>query len=580
MSNIYFQPTSSTARLIAAKQQKKAAQQNGDDIITGIYAKHKRPKSCKYDTYRRRSRTSIVEENLFGEPLKNKLMSRSRSMETISQEPDYVDRGYLADDGQNPPLAQPTLFTKRSTLEQQQRSRKRNAQSNRRTERPRTALATMRPVGSSKSLMNDPEFEKRCSAQGEDPGVVRVVTRDLVRSLIVPQDNSDQRPKPLVLSRRDFEKILKASQVITAEERAKIRRQQEEEREAALKASEQRKADFDTAADFHMRPTETELDKENLLRNHHVIERAQHLKLEQEPEVKKLNEMIIQAKCHAIRDIQLDEKEKRLQEMAEADRAIEETIEEERKQAEEMAAARASKIVDFNKDYREGLDRQKAENEAKKVLEWERHQKELDIRKKLEAEAKEKEMKEAEEKRLKGIFMKQQMMMDVEEARQKKAKEMEDERLNNLRIEHLQSSRREAEIKKEEEAKRIQKEKEREMARMKKAVEQERELLLKREELRLARQQEEEDRAWRKRELEKAKQQTEKEEKTRNILDIQIRQRQEDAAKSVQREKQYWENMQSTWLEATEEEKEKSNHKSKVLTLNIVITFSKTTQYD
>ena len=489
-------------------------------------------------------------------------MSRSRSMEAISQEGE--DGGYYAE---APPPNQPTLFTKRSTLEQQQNSRKRTAQQkqHRRNERPRTALATMRPMGSSKSYQKDPEFERKSSAHGEEPGVVRVVTRDLVRSLIVPQDNHDQQPKPLILSRRDFEKIIKASQVMSPEEKANMRKQQEEEREAALKASEQRKADFDIAASFHTTPTETELDKENILRNHHIIERAQHLKLEQEPEVKKLNEMIIQAKCHAIRDIQLEDKERRLQEMAEADRAIEETIEEERKQAESMAASRSAKIVDFNKDYKDGLDRQKAENEAKKVLEWERHQKELEIRKKLEAEAKENEMKEQEEKRLKGILMKQQMIMDVEEARRKKEKQAEDERLNNLRIEKLQSSRRDAEIKREEEAKRIQKEKEREMLRMKKAVEQERELLLRREELRLARQQEEEDRAWRKRELEKARMQTEKEEKTRNILDIQIRQRQEDAARSVEREKQYWENIQSTWLEATEEEKEKTNYQHKVI---------------
>ena len=50
----------------------------------GMYVKRRRPKSCKYDTYRLRSRTSVVEENLFGEPLKNRLMmSRSRSMEAL-----------------------------------------------------------------------------------------------------------------------------------------------------------------------------------------------------------------------------------------------------------------------------------------------------------------------------------------------------------------------------------------------------------------------------------------------------------------------------------------------------------------
>ena len=81
------QPTASTARLIAARQQRQQlADQGGGGPSppTGMYARRRRPKSCKYDTYRLRSRTSVVEENLFGEPLKNRLMSRSRSMEAIS----------------------------------------------------------------------------------------------------------------------------------------------------------------------------------------------------------------------------------------------------------------------------------------------------------------------------------------------------------------------------------------------------------------------------------------------------------------------------------------------------------------
>lgn len=101
-----FQPTSSTAKIAAGKAQ------NGG----GIYNRHRRPKSCKYDTYRLRSRYSQVEENLFGEPLKNKLMARSRSMEalifsfssrrSLSVPPTDIDRcrgGALL--GSRPPLA-------------------------------------------------------------------------------------------------------------------------------------------------------------------------------------------------------------------------------------------------------------------------------------------------------------------------------------------------------------------------------------------------------------------------------------------------------------------------------------------
>ena len=86
-----FKPTSSTSKIAAGKAQ------------NGIYSRHKRPKSCKYDTYRLRSRHSQVEENLFGEPLKNKLMARSRSMEAISNE-----------DGTSPPV-EATLYDRRVT---------------------------------------------------------------------------------------------------------------------------------------------------------------------------------------------------------------------------------------------------------------------------------------------------------------------------------------------------------------------------------------------------------------------------------------------------------------------------------
>ena len=53
---------------------------------------------------------------------------------------------------------------------------------------------------------NNPEFERRSSGQGGEPGIVHVVTGDQVRSLIVPYTNT--KAQPLILSRRDFEKIV------------------------------------------------------------------------------------------------------------------------------------------------------------------------------------------------------------------------------------------------------------------------------------------------------------------------------------------------------------------------------------
>ena len=67
-------------------------------------------------------------------------------------------------------------------------------------------------------------------------------------------------------------------------------------------------------------------DGEHSLRRHHILERAAELKLEEDPEIKRLNEMIMQAKCHAIRDFQKEDRQNKLQQMAEADRAIEEQV--------------------------------------------------------------------------------------------------------------------------------------------------------------------------------------------------------------------------------------------------------------
>ena len=137
-------------------------------------------------------------------------------------------------------------------------------------------------------------------------------------------------------------------------------------------------------------------------------------------------------------------------ELAEADRHLEEQIEKERKLASEMEAARASRTHDFNKEFRHGLDLQKAELEAQKLMEKERFEAELALRRSHEAELREQEMKDCEIKKLKMVELQNQMMIEMEESRKRKEIEAEREKKNDERILALQNSRREAEIRKEE----------------------------------------------------------------------------------------------------------------------------------
>ena len=211
-------------------------------------------------------------------------MARSRSMEAISQE--EAPTNAAAD------VEQPTLFTRRGGVGAQRPKHLCNREDVKRPERPRTALATMRHSGNSQH----PEFERRSAGQGgHEPGI-----------------NAFGLQQPLVLSRRDFEKIKQAAKIVTSAEREALRKEREEMREAAVKAASDRKAEFETMASFHHTPEETDMEKENRLRDHHLIERANDLKMEQLQEIKKLNQHIMQVKCHAIRDMQVEEKEKRL----------------------------------------------------------------------------------------------------------------------------------------------------------------------------------------------------------------------------------------------------------------------------
>ena len=52
--------------------------------------------------------------------------------------------------------------------------------------------------------------------------------------------------------RRDFDRIRMAAQILTSEDKENLRRQREVEHEQALKAAEERREEFRTAAKFHL----------------------------------------------------------------------------------------------------------------------------------------------------------------------------------------------------------------------------------------------------------------------------------------------------------------------------------------
>ena len=68
----------------------------------------------------------------------------------------------------------------------------------------------------------------------------------------------------------------------------------------------------------------SDLDIEAKERNEHLLAQARLQMQEQEDEIKRLNEMILQAKIYAIRDAQLQEKQQIEQEVKHEDRRLDE----------------------------------------------------------------------------------------------------------------------------------------------------------------------------------------------------------------------------------------------------------------
>ncbi|XP_014673975.1 PREDICTED: cilia- and flagella-associated protein 45-like [Priapulus caudatus] len=193
------------------------------------------------------------------------------------------------------------------------------------------------------------------SGSSKKDKVVQVITKDLIRNLIVPKE--DPSGQSIVLPVTEFERIKNNARVLSHQERAELLQQLKREKEASQDACQARK-DFMQQQEKQRRKNEklNELDEEAKQKAMFLLEKANEQRQEQEDEIKELNELILKIKCHAIRDAQVqekeqiglevDEEEKRLDVMMEVDRmnalTKQEGLEKKRKQERYQFRAQGS----------------------------------------------------------------------------------------------------------------------------------------------------------------------------------------------------------------------------------------------
>lgn len=171
--------------------------------------------------------------------------------------------------------------------------------------KPKSAGAAPSPVAAPEEvvqeLMGLPQRKKK-------PETIQLITKDLIRRCRVRQD--DPSGLTVVLAKGHFDRIQESSRVKT---RAEFERMLEEQTAAKLKAleeSEKRKEEMRERENKRMANTKlNDLEEEAKEKAEYLLAFANSRRMEEEDEIKKMNEHLLNAKCHAIRDAQLLEKQ-------------------------------------------------------------------------------------------------------------------------------------------------------------------------------------------------------------------------------------------------------------------------------
>jgi len=110
------------------------------------------------------------------------------------------------------------------------------------------------------------------------------------------------------MMRREYEYLKERGHVVTKEDRQKATETAQKERERLMKESMERKEAIrrmDIRRKRDKDPKIMEIEEAARRKMMYILERAHNMRLEQEEEIQKCNQLIMATKCRAIRDAQV-----------------------------------------------------------------------------------------------------------------------------------------------------------------------------------------------------------------------------------------------------------------------------------
>ncbi|XP_072284597.1 cilia- and flagella-associated protein 45 [Pyxicephalus adspersus] len=335
------------------------------------------------------------------------------------------------------------------------------------------------------------------------PETIRIITSDLIRDLVVPSE--DPSGLSIIMSPYDFRRIKSAARVPTKEEREMAAQALKEEKEATIEAVNERK-NYMKQKEMLRKKNEklSDLEQEAQQRAQYLLQRANAMRMEQEDEIKKLNEMILNAKCHAIRDAQMLERKVITNELEEESKRLDQMMEVERQKAiklqEEIDEMRKKERIRGKLH----IIHQMSENEESRLLEEEQREQEAQQMLQYLEELQMEDYKDMERKRKEQLEIQAEIKLINAENERKKIERKEQERLADLQVLEYTKQKMAREAEYEAEQEKIKKEKEMEVARLRALQERAQDHRAEQDALRAKRNQEAMERAWRQKEKEEA----------------------------------------------------------------------------
>lgn len=359
-----------------------------------------------------------------------------------------------------------------------------------------------------------------------------IVTKDGIRKLIVPSQT--ETVGPLVLNRQEYSRLQRDAVVRSASAVQRERIAAAKERDAQQQAATQRKLETTrtTAA-----PAPSDLDIEARQRNADLLAAAQQMIEEQEDEIRKMNEMIAQAKVYAIRDAQLSEKSAIKKELEEEERRLDDLMEYER-------VAALKEYDDREVHMREKLHRcaldirsQISDREQQRLLEEELRDQETQAMLSQMRRMQEEEAAQDVMRREKGRRLLDEAALVNAETVKLRQQRTNAEREEDLKIVQYLKEKQQREEEAEKDKEEQRRAREIEVARLRALQEQAQDKVAERHALEARRQQDEIERQWRRKEAEKAQKDAKVASELNRQREIQIAQKQQYVQMQVQQDK-------------------------------------------